>query len=94
MNCRFAQLARQGEFDFSGELRVLALLGGLNCVPQLLAIGEFLGRAFGQQHFGMLDARFVRKVMVAIDPLVVQPLAGAIGGSGHGAASARPSDYL
>jgi hypothetical protein len=51
------QLARNGEFDLAGKLRVLALLGSLDRVPQLFAVGELLGRALRQHHFGMDDAR-------------------------------------
>jgi hypothetical protein len=86
------QLARNGEFDLAGKLRVLALLGGLDRVPELFPVGEFLRRAFRQQHFGMDDPVLVGEVMVAVEPLVVQPLGPAIGCCGHSAAPARPAD--
>lgn len=60
------QLARNGEFDLAGKLRVLALLGGFDRVPELFAVGKFLRRAFRQQHFGMDDAVLVGEVMVAV----------------------------
>jgi hypothetical protein len=88
----FRQFARQGELDFAGQLRILALLGGLDCVPQFLAVGEVLGCAFGQQHFAMLDTCLAGEVVIAVDPLVEELLAGAIGGSGHRAAPARSAD--
>jgi hypothetical protein len=86
------QLARNGEFDLAGKLRVLALLGGLDRIPELFAVGKFLRRAFRQHHFGMDDPVLVGEVMVAVEPFVVQPLGSAIGCGGHGAAPARPAD--
>jgi len=39
------QLARDRELDLTAKLRVLALLGSLDRVPQRFAIGELLRRA-------------------------------------------------
>ena len=86
------QLARNGEFDLAGKLRVLALLRGFDRVPELFAVGKFLWCAFGQQHFGMDDPVLVGEVMVAVEPFVMQPLGSAISSSGHRAAPARPAD--
>ena len=41
------QLARDRELDLAGKLRVLALLAGLDLVPQRRAIIQTLRRAFG-----------------------------------------------
>jgi hypothetical protein len=86
------QLARNGEFDLAGKLRVLALLGGLDRVPELFSVGKFLRRAFRQHHFGMDDSVLVGEIMVTVEPVVVQPFGPAIGCGGHGAAPARPAD--
>jgi hypothetical protein len=91
---RLVQLARYGELDFAGKLRVLALLRCLDIVPQALAVGQMLGGALGQEDFRMDDARLVGEIMVAIQALVMQPLARTIGSSGNGTATARPPDDL
>ena len=78
----------------AAELRVLALFGRLDRVPQLFAIGEMLGRILGQEDFGMDDARLVGEVMGAIQPLIVQPRGRAVGSRGNGAAPARAADDL
>jgi len=89
-----AHLARNGKFDLASKLRVLALLAALDLVPQRCAIAEPFGRTFGQHDLAMLDAGLGAEIMVAIQPLVVQPLACAIGGSGDGAASgSAPDDF-
>ena len=66
------ELAGQGELDLAGKLRILALLGGLDRVPQSSPVGEGFGRAFGQHHFGVKDACLVGEIMVAVDALIVQ----------------------
>src|SRR3546814_14996851 len=70
-----AHLARNGKFNLAGELRVLAFLGRLDFVPEGCAIREAFGCAFGQHDLAMLDARLGAKIMVAVEPFVVQPLA-------------------
>jgi len=67
------QLARDGELDLAGELRVLAHFGGFDRVPQRFAIGKMLGRAVGQQDFGMNDAGLVGEVVMPVEPLVMEP---------------------
>src|SRR3546814_18158540 len=42
------QLARDGELNLAGKLRVLAHLGGFNIVPQPLAVTPFFGREIGR----------------------------------------------
>ena len=66
-------LARDCELDLARKLRILALLCRLDRVPELLAVGKLGRRAFGQHHFGMNDAGLVGEVMVAVEPLIVQP---------------------
>ena len=82
------KLAGQGELDFASELGILALLGGLDRIPQCSPVGEGFGRAFGQHHFGMQDARLVGEIMGSVDALVVQPLACTVGRCRNGTASA------
>jgi hypothetical protein len=88
------QFAGQGDLDLAGKLGILALFGSFDRVPQGSAVGEGFGRALGQHHFGMKDACLVGEVMVAVDPLIVQPFACTIGRCRNGTASARPSDDL
>ena len=83
--------AGNGELDFARQLRVLADLGRLDIIPQLFAILPLVRRAIGQHHFAVDDAGLVGKVMVTIEPLIVEPGGGAIGGSRQrrGAGGAR-----
>src|SRR3546814_3952980 len=62
------QLARQSELDLAGKLGILALLGGLDRVPQRSPISEGFGRASRQHHFGVKDACLVREIMGSVDP--------------------------
>ena len=73
-------LARDCEFDLARQLRIDPLLGRLDLVPELFAVGEVFRRAVGQQHFGVNDAGLVREVVGAVEPLIVQPRRRAIGG--------------
>ena len=77
---RLRHLARNGEFDLAGKLRVLAHLERLDIVPQPFAVAPGLRRALRQHHLGMDDAALVGKVVAAIKPLVVQPRGRAVGG--------------
>ncbi|MCY1170356.1 hypothetical protein D9M73_104240 [compost metagenome] len=75
------------ELDLAGELRVDPLLGRFDLVPQLFAVGQMLRRALGQQHFGVNDAGLVREVVMAVEPLVVQPRSRTIGSGSNRARS-------
>ena len=88
------QLARDGELDFASELGVLAQFAGLDRVPKPLPVAEFRRRVLGQHHFGMHDAGLVRKVLMSVEPLIVQPRRRAIGGRGDGARSGGPTDHF
>ena len=77
------QLARNGELDFAGKLRVLAQFSCFDLVPQSRTVAHSFGCAFGQQHFGMHDARLVGEVMIAVEPVIVQPLGRTIGSGRH-----------
>ena len=66
--------------DFAGKLGVLAQFAGLDRVPKPLAVAEFRRRVLGQHHFGMHDAGLVRKILMPVEPLIVQPRRRAIGG--------------
>src|SRR3546814_5423073 len=61
------QLARDGELNLAGKLRVLAHLGGFNIVPQPLAVTPFFGRAVRQHYLGMDDAGLVREIVMPIE---------------------------
>src|SRR3546814_19891508 len=61
-------LARDGELDLAGELRILALLDRLDLVPQRFAVVQTLGRVLGQHHFGMDDARLAGEIMIPPEP--------------------------
>ncbi len=86
------QLARKGELDLARQLGVLARLAGLDRVPQPFTVRPLLRRAVRQHHLGMDDAGLVGEVMVAIQPLVVQPRGGTIGSRGQGARSVGAAD--
>ena len=51
-----AHLAGNGELDLARELGVDPLLGGLDVVPQPLAIAPCLRRLLGQHHLRVDDA--------------------------------------
>ena len=91
---RLVQLARDRELDLAGELRVLAKLGRLDRIPELFAVGEILRRAVRQHHFAVDDARLVREIVMAIEPLVVQPRGRAIGRRRQGGRARTPRDHL
>ncbi|MBB5705294.1 hypothetical protein FHR21_000619 [Sphingopyxis panaciterrulae] len=85
-------LARNGKLYLAGKLRVLALLGRLDVIPEAFAVAPLFGRTFWQHDLAMLDARLGAEIMVAIQPLVVQAFASPIGGCGNGAAPGSASD--
>jgi hypothetical protein len=91
---RLVHLARNGELDLAGKLRVLALLAASTAFQSFSRSANSRRRAFRQQHFGMNDAILVGEIMIAVEPLVVQPLGPAIGGGGHRAAPACAADDL
>jgi hypothetical protein len=72
-----------GELDLAGELRVLAHFDGFDIVPQLRPVAPFLRRTFGQQHFAVHDTGLVGEIVVPIEPLIIDPIGGAIGSGGH-----------
>jgi len=72
-------LARNGELDLARKLRILSLLGGLDRVPELFAVGKLRRRTFRQHHFGMNDTILVREVMVTVEPLIVQAFGCTVG---------------
>ena len=87
-------LARNGEFDLARELRIFALLSRLDLVPKGRAIGQALGRTFGQHHLAVDDARLIRKVMRGPQPLVVQSLGRTVGGGRYRAPARAARDDL
>jgi hypothetical protein len=63
---RLRQLARQGNLDLAGKLRVLALLSGLDRIPETLALPKLIGSILRRHHFRMDDAALVGEVMAPI----------------------------
>ena len=76
-------LARKGELDLAGKLRVLAQLGRLDIVPQPFAVVPLLRRILRQHDLGMDDAALGGKIVTALKPLVAQPRGRAVGGGRH-----------
>ena len=72
-------LARDGEFELAGKLRVLADFERFDIVPEPLAVAPGLRRVLRQHHLGMDDAALGGKIVAAIKPLVAQPRARAVG---------------
>lgn len=66
-------LARKGEFDLAGKLRVLPDLERLHIVPEPFAIALCLWRVLRQHHLGMDDAALGGKILITAEPLVAQP---------------------
>ena len=67
-------LARNGELHLTDQLGVLPLLGHLDRIPQTFALMEFFGSVFPRQYFGMNDTALAREIVMAIQPLVIEPL--------------------
>ena len=78
---RLGHLPWQRKLDFACELAVLANLCRLNVIPEPLAIGPGRVCPFGQHHLAMDDTGLVGEVVRAPEPVIVQPLGCAIGGS-------------
>jgi hypothetical protein len=76
-------LAGKREFDLSGKLRVLADLEGLDIVPEPFPVAPGIRRVFRQHHLGMDDAALAGKVVAAVEPLIAQTRARAVGGRCH-----------
>src|SRR3546814_8171165 len=60
-------LARDGELDLAGELRILALLDRLVLVPQRFADVSTLGPVVGQHPFGLAAALLALEIMIPPD---------------------------
>jgi hypothetical protein len=75
-----AHLTRDGEFDLARELGIFPDFARLDIVPQPFAVAPPLRRILRQHHLGMDDAALAGKIVAAINPLVTQPRAGAVGG--------------
>ncbi len=89
-----SKLAWQQNFDIPRKLRVLPLLAGCDLVPQHAAVQPALGRAVRQHDLPMHDARLGGVVVVAVELVVVQPLAGSVGGRRDDDAPAGAADHL
>ena len=64
---RLAHLAGNRELDLAGELSILALLGGFDCVPEKFAVTKLIGNALQCHNLGMNDAALVGEVMASIE---------------------------
>ncbi len=91
---RLVHLTGQGKLDLARQLRVLALLAGLDRVPQRRAILPGLRRALRRQDLRVDDAALVCEVVSPIEPLVVQSGRRAIGRRGHSAGAVGAADDL
>jgi hypothetical protein len=91
---RLCHLAGNGEFHLAGKLGVLAHLDGLNLVPEPFAVAKMFGRSLRQHDLGMDHAAFAGKVVAAVEPVVAQPRAGAVGGGRHRATASLAADDL
>jgi hypothetical protein len=87
-------LARNGEFDLTGKLRVLSDFERLDIVPQPFAVAPCLWRMLRQHHLGMDDTALGGKVMAAVEPLVAQPRTRAVGGRRHRAGAGLAANDL
>ena len=94
MPCASRHLARDGEFDLAGKLRVLADFEGFDIVPKPFAVAPCLRRILRQHHLGMDDAALGGKIVAAIKPLVAQPRARAVGGRRHRAGARLAANDL
>ncbi|AOF98832.1 hypothetical protein BSY18_4121 (plasmid) [Blastomonas sp. RAC04] len=89
---RLCHLAGQSKLDLAGQLRVFTNLRRFDIVPEPLAISPGFIRPFGQHDFAVDDACLVGEVMGAPEPVIVQPLACAIGRSGDRRRSCSAGD--
>ena len=89
---RLRHLSWQSKLDLAGKLSVLAQLGGLDIVPEPFAVGPGFIGPFGQHHLAVNDTGLVGEVMGAPEPVIVQPLACAIGRSGERRRSCSAGD--
>ncbi len=87
-------LARNGEFDLAGKLRVLADFECLDIVPQPFAVAPDLRCVLRQHHLGMHDAALAGKVLAPVQALVAQPRGGAVGGRRHRAGARLAANDL
>jgi hypothetical protein len=80
---RLRHLARKGEFDLAGKLRVLPNLEGLDIVPKPFTVAPCRRCIFRQQDLGMNDAALGREVMAALKPVIAQPRGRTVGRGRH-----------
>ena len=73
-------LAWNGEFDLAGKLSIFPDFERLDIVPQPFAVAPCSRRILRQHHLGMNDAALSGKVVAAVEALVAQPRARAVGG--------------
>ena len=89
-----AYLPGNRELHLPGKLGVFSLLQSLDLVPQGLAVLPALGRSLWRHDLRMHDAGLVAEVVVAFQPLVVQPRGRTVGARGHGAGPVGAADHL
>ncbi len=82
---------RQGNLDFAGDTRILALLGSLGGIPQgRTLLGPFGIRAFRQDDLGVLYPGAPAEIMHQAVALIFQLLGRPVGRSGDGATPRGP----
>ena len=87
-------LARDGEFDLAGKLRIFPDFERLDIVPEPFAVAPGLRGVLRQHYFGMDDAALAGKIMTAIKPFVAQPRTRAVGGRRHRAGARLAANDL
>lgn len=76
------QFPRQCHQHFPRRHRILALLGGVNVVPQLFAVAHPLWRTFRRDDFRVGDAFLALVAVRQVLALIVELFGMAIGGGG------------
>ena len=84
------ELDGQADFDLARDLGILALLRGLDRVPQALAVEYPVGCAIGREDFGVLDAALAAVVVGDAGSLFVEQRSRAVGRGGDGALAFGP----
>ena len=91
---RSGQFHGKGNFDFTGKLGVAGFLNLLHGVPEGGAVLK-LWRGVGWQHDLLVDDTGLMRVIVGFAvPLICQPFAASVGGSGNSRTAHAPLDDL
>ena len=91
---RLGHLARKGELDLAGKLRVLPPSKASTSFHSRSRSRHRFRRILRQHDLGMDDAALVGEVVAALKPVVAQPRGRAVGGGRHRAAAGLAADDL